>query len=304
VILVCGIPSEPPVALVLHELAVLGAAHAVFNQRLFERSRLSVAVRAGDIEGTLELDGARVDLRTVRAVYARLMDDAALPELRGEAEESPRRRRCRDLHAALEEWLEITPALVVTRAEPNASNGSKTFQAAVASAHGFLVPETLVTNDPEAVVRFRDAVGRVVYKSTSGARSIVTELDEADIGRLNALHWCPVHFQELIEGIDVRVHVVGRNVFGTAVASSAVDYRYGDADLRPVDVAPDVADRCVRLAHALGLPFAGIDLRLTSEDAVYCLEINPSPAYSYYEQATGQPIARSLAHLLADGGYS
>ena len=57
------------------------------------------------------------------------------------------------------------------------------------------------------------------------------------------------------------------------------------------------------LAHALGLPLAGIDLRLTSDDEVYCLEINRSPAYSYYEQVTGQRIARSLAHLLAGSGH-
>ena len=31
----------------------------------------------------------------------------------------------------------------------------------------------------------------------------------------------------------------------------------------------------------------------------YCFEANPSPAFTFYEDATGQPIGRSIAALLA-----
>jgi ABC-type amino acid transport system permease subunit len=53
------------------------------------------------------------------------------------------------------------------------------------------------------------------------------------------------------------------------------------------------------LAAALGLAFAGIDLRLTPEGEWYCFEANPSPAFTYYEAASGQPIADAVAALLA-----
>ena len=52
----------------------------------------------------------------------------------------------------------------------------------------------------------------------------------------------------------------------------------------------------------LGMPageLAGIDLRLTDDGRWFCFEVNPSPGFTYYEQATGQPIARSIARLLA-----
>jgi D-alanine-D-alanine ligase-like ATP-grasp enzyme len=51
--------------------------------------------------------------------------------------------------------------------------------------------------------------------------------------------------------------------------------------------------------QALNLAFAGIDLRITPQGAVYCLEVNPSPAFSCYEAHTGQPIAKALARYLA-----
>lgn len=52
------------------------------------------------------------------------------------------------------------------------------------------------------------------------------------------------------------------------------------------------------LAELTELPLAGIDLRRTADNEWYCFEINPSPGFSYYENATGQPIADAIAGLL------
>jgi hypothetical protein len=294
-ILVCGIPTEPPIALLLRELRELCAPVAVFNQRHFDAASFDFEMSDGAIHGAFQIEDETHPLESVQAVYARLMDDCSLPELRDEAPGSPRRHGCA---ARLLEWLEITPALVVTRAGPNASNGSKTYQATIAAAQGFLVPNTLVTNDPAAALAFYAEFGRVIYKSVSGIRSVVSQFDENDLLRLDSIRWCPVQFQEAVDGLDVRVHVVGETVFATAIESTDVDYRYGEAELAPFDLSRDLADRCIDLARALDLPFAGIDLRISSSGASYCFEVNPSPAYSYFQMATGQPIAQALAFLL------
>lgn len=67
-------------------------------------------------------------------------------------------------------------------------------------------------------------------------------------------------------------------------------------------ISTSLAQACVRLAQDLELPFAGIDLRETPEGDIVCFEVNPCPAYSYYEQRTGAPIARALVTWLA--GYA
>jgi glutathione synthase/RimK-type ligase-like ATP-grasp enzyme len=57
------------------------------------------------------------------------------------------------------------------------------------------------------------------------------------------------------------------------------------------------------MARALGLELAGIDLRIGADGVAYCFEVNPSPAFSFFELHTGQPIAASIAqHLLAPRG--
>ena len=43
----------------------------------------------------------------------------------------------------------------------------------------------------------------------------------------------------------------------------------------------------------------GIDLKITPEDDVYCFEVNPCPAFSYYEANADQPISAAVARYLA-----
>jgi hypothetical protein len=53
----------------------------------------------------------------------------------------------------------------------------------------------------------------------------------------------------------------------------------------------------------MDLPLAGIDLRRSRVDGEwYCFEVNPSPGFSYYEEATGLPIGAAIARLLMAGG--
>lgn len=303
-ILLAGIPTEPPLASVIDRLGEFGVTTLCFNQRAFDDSHLAWSLRAGRIDGHLTIAGRRYDLNGFTGIYARLMDDRVLPELEGEPADSPRRRHCRRLHDGLVGWIDQAPGRVVNRFRDMGSNASKPYQARLIRGHGFSVPETLVTNDPAIVRAFQARHGRVVYKSISGLRSIVSELNATDLDRLDALRACPVQFQAYIPGFDVRVHTVGNDVFATRIDSPGTDYRYADhgnggTALQPYDLPEALADRCRRLAGGLGLSFAGIDLRITPGNCVYCFEVNPSPAYTYYEAHTGQPIALALARFLA-----
>ena len=60
-------------------------------------------------------------------------------------------------------------------------------------------------------------------------RSIVREFRPEDESRLGMLAHLPTQFQAFIEGTNIRVHVVGNEVFATEIECDAVDYRYGGA---------------------------------------------------------------------------
>lgn len=305
-ILLCGIPSESPMALVSEALDSKGTPYVVLNQRKFSSMKMSLEIQGGRTTGKLQLNGDSYSVDDFTGVFTRMMDYQHLPELKDAPADSPEMNLCRNLFDTLVHWAEITPARVVNRVAPMGSNFSKPFQAQLIKRYGFDVPETLITNDPELVREFRAEHGRIIYKSISGVRSIVQTLSDDDMARIDDIRWCPTQFQAFVEGTNVRVHTVGDKVFATAISTEATDYRYaqrqsGDhADLREVELSDRVSEMCVNLAAGLGLAFAGIDLKITPDhDRVYCFEVNPSPAFSYYESQTGQPISRAVADYLS-----
>lgn len=306
-ILLGGIPSEGPHALLVEALDDLGLKYRFFNQRQCIVCDAELRIDSHGVDGKLRLGDENFRLGDFSAIYFRLMDDRILPELENEPEDSHSRKRTRALHDTLYRWLEIADARVVNRSDPQGSNGSKPYQAQLIARCGLRTPETLITNDPEKVISFQNKHGKIIYKSISGIRSIIKAFDDDDRARLEHIRWCPVQFQEFVPGTDMRVHVIGEDVFATEIISDRIDYRYarkqgGETTLRAVEIADDLAARCVALTAELGLIFSGIDLRIGPDGTATCFEVNPSPAYSYYQANAGQPIATSLARYL--GGLS
>ncbi|MFJ8042253.1 RimK family alpha-L-glutamate ligase [Kitasatospora sp. NPDC096147] len=295
-ILFYGRPEDPPLGRTVAAARRAGYPHLVVDQARLARYDF---VCGTGVPGRLAVDGRQVELAEVGAVYARPLELPAAP-----GQDAAARARAAAFHRWFTDWLDWADTLVVNRPLAMESNSSKPYQAQLIARAGFPVPETLVTDDPAEVREFRAEHGRVVYKSVSGIRSIVRELTPDDESRLHLVRGLPTQFQAYVPGRDVRVHVVGREVYAAAVDSAAVDYRYADRDglrteLTRYRLPPEVAERSVALAAALGLPLAGIDLRLRPDGAWVCFEVNPMPAHSYYESHTGLPIAAALAALLA-----
>ncbi len=304
-ILLCGIPSEPPVRLVAEAAEALGIETLMLNQREGARTGLEINVsRAGKALRYHSPGGTR-DLGSVTGAYVRLMDYHSLPEYSNSAAAvSHDRVRIEAWHAMLNDWLETASCRVMNRLKHSNSNMSKPYQAQLIARQGLRTPRTLITNQPDRVRAFQREHGRIIFKSISAHRSIVRELTAASSSRLDQIRMLPTQFQELIEGDNVRVHIVESEVFATRIQSDVVDYRYaadeGDTALyEPTELPEDIATKCRRLSQALNLPLCGIDLKLTNTGEYVCLEVNPSPAYNCFEEQTGQPIAKAIVRSLA-----
>jgi len=296
-ILLYGRPDDPPLAKTLEALQDAGASYLLLAQTALSSEGLRIEVGPRGVGGMLHVAGQRVALDRIRSVYARPL------ELPAYALDPVGAERARLLHEQLLEWLDVADALVVNRPRAMQANSSKPLQAQLIGAAGFAVPETLITSDEEEARAFWRKHGRVIFKSASGIRSIVQELDERTAARLPKLAALPTQFQAYVPGVDLRVHVVGNQAFAARIDSSVIDYRYaaqagGEATLTAVELPEAVRLRCVDLAAGMELPLAGIDLRHRPDGEYVCLEVNPMPAYTFFQAHTGLPIASALAHLL------
>jgi glutathione synthase/RimK-type ligase-like ATP-grasp enzyme len=301
-VMLWGQPGDTPFEAVRSELARRNVAHLALEQeRALEIScTLDVAER---VEGVLELAAEAMAFDEIGAVYARPYESWRVLGRAGHAPHSDEVRHGAALDQALYAWLDVADALVINRPSAMASNGSKPYQAELIRAQGFRVPETLVTTDPDAAREFVVRHGAVIYKSVSGVRSIVSRVTEEAMARLDDVAWCPTQFQAQVPGVDYRVHAVGERIFACEIRTEADDYRYAGRRSIPVEMTVaelpnDITERCVALSRSLGLELSGVDLRRTAEGEWYCFEVNPSPGFTYYEQAAGQPIAAAVADLL------
>lgn len=311
-IVLAGLPDEPPLARVATALDDLGIAFRMIDQRRHADLHLAFdpAGAQGVLQGNLRCAGQDdIALEEVTGLYQRLHSDESFPELCKLAQDDPARQRFSRFVTLFTVFSDLCTGRVLNRTPGIGTNNSKPFQAQIIARAGFGIPRTLITNAPERAREFvEDATtqGReVIFKSASAVRSIVRSVTADDLARLDHLRICPVQFQERVEGRDVRVHVVGSEVFATRITTTGVDYRYasrdegGSTELEPFDLPPEVAKRAVALSQMLDLPLAGIDLRETPDGDWVCFEVNPSPAYSYYEANTGQPISTAIARYLA-----
>lgn len=304
-ILVWSLPGDRQTALVLDALARKDAAYFFFDQH--EVLTAEIELHAGTrVSGFLKVGSQRLDLADVTAAYLRPYETSQIPSVARTGAQSTEHQRAVELEDALIGWSEITPALVVNRLSDMGPNGSKPYQAALIKACGFKTPDTLVTTDPEAVWAFWDQHPGIIYKSISGIRSIVSRLCIEDADRLAKIRWCPTQFQEYVPGDDYRVHVVGDRIFTTRIVSLADDYRYASrkgekAYLEASEVPKEVAERCLKMAHKMRLWVSGIDLRLTPQGEWYCFEVNPSPGFTYFQDACDFAIDEAIAHLLIAG---
>jgi glutathione synthase/RimK-type ligase-like ATP-grasp enzyme len=289
-ILVWGERDDSPIAAVLSALERRRARFSHVDRAALARLRYDLTI-AGEIDGWLTLGGRRVGADRIGGVY-----------LRPGPTDDP---RVLAASAALLALVGVMPATVAVVNRPSAgrSNASKPYQLGLIADAGLDVPDTLVTTDVAAARAFLDRHERLIYKSTSGIRSIVAVLERRDAARLEGVAAGPVQLQAYVPGTDVRVHVVGDRWFACEIHSDAADYRYASAsgtpaELRAREIPPGLGEQLVTLSRRLGLAIAGIDLRLTPDGRWVCFEVNPSPGFTWYEEATGHPIADAVADLL------
>lgn len=301
-ILLWGVPGDAPLEAVRAALQQLGADFRLLDQRYAAGMEITFDVRGrGGLCGKIVEPEGEIDLSHVGSAYVRPLETSkACPGLEAD---DPAYLRAVTVDASLVAWADLSSATVVNRPVAMASNNSKPYQLRLIADAGLAVPDTLVTTEESAVRRFHRRHGTIIYKSVSGVRSIVSRLTSAQSEALVDVANCPTQFQQYIPGTDVRVHVAGSAVLATEIVSTADDYRYAtrvnaNVAMAQVELPNEIAASCRCVVRRLGLAVAGIDFRRSPEGKWYCLEVNPSPGFTYFEAATGQPIAAAVAQFL------
>lgn len=176
----------------------------------------------------------------------------------------------------------------------------KPLQLSFARKCGFMVPQTIVTNDPTRIRSFfQECTEQVVAKpllsefrelEKGGINAIYAELLKIDLLMDDAsLRAMPYIFQKKIHmEFEVRVTIFGGKIVATKITRTdnrdAIDQHLGELRIEPYLPSPDLAARCRLLVESMGLAFACIDLAIDAFGEVYFLELNQSGQFLWIEE--------------------
>jgi hypothetical protein len=166
----------------------------------------------------------------------------------------------------------------------------------------------MVTSDPDSARTFIKRRGPVIYKPLSTplyrvdgvsctveVREVTTdEIDDAVAGTAHL-------FQQRIDKTsDVRVTVIGDQVFCVRIDSDLLDWRTDYSMLAYSVVQPPhgISEALRAYLDRFRLVFGAFDFAVDSEGQWWFLECNPSGQWAWLEPETGLPMAAAMADLL------
>ncbi|MFC9680020.1 ATP-grasp ribosomal peptide maturase [Streptomyces sp. NPDC056948] len=257
------------------------------------------------LHGLLHTPTRTADLANVRALYYRRPTGFAFPHL----DEQDAKFAITQARYGLGGVLASLPGcLYVNHPHRIGDAEFKPSGLAVAVEAGLLVPPTLVTSSPDAAREFIKAYGPAIYKPlynpiylVDGVSSVVkvAEVSTADID--DDVAGTAHLFQKRIPKVaDVRVTVIGREVFCVRIDSDLLDWRtdYSKLSYTPVDAPLGTVPALHHYMDHFGLVFGAFDFAIDGEGRWWFLECNPSGQWYWLETETGLPMCAALADLL------
>jgi len=196
----------------------------------------------------------------------------------------------------------ITDPYVLMRAS------NKILQLSVAKKIGFLIPETLITNDVDFLKeKLLKSVKKWIIKPLSNGKlthnkivstNLITK-DFINKDNLESIRIAPHIFQEYInKDFDLRLIVVKDKFFPVKIISeNKIDWRKGKNVYIKTDIPSDIKEKCLKYMREFNLQFCAFDFVCKNEN-YYFLEGNPNGQWLWIEFETDYPISREIIKLL------
>ncbi|MEU6597817.1 ATP-grasp ribosomal peptide maturase [Streptomyces flaveolus] len=305
-VLVVTCLNDPTADVVINELHDRGVPVVRFDSGDFPHA-LSVAatITTDGLDGTLSTPTRTAELSQARALYYRRPSGFAYPHL----SEQDARFAITQARYGLGGVLASLPGCLYVNHPWRIGDAEfKPAGLTAAAAVGFQVPPTLITTEPDVARAFIKRYGPAIYKPLATPAYFVdgvsntVKVAEVAVDDIDATVAGTAHlFQQKVDKTaDVRVTVIGSEVFAVRIDSDLLDWRTDYSQLRytPVTPPPRITDALYAYLARFGLVFGAFDFAIDRAGTWWFLECNPSGQWYWLEPETGLPMLAAMADLL------
>ncbi|MDN3260787.1 ATP-grasp ribosomal peptide maturase [Streptomyces sp. CSDS2] len=274
---------------------------------------LAVTARFGTcpapVAGQVRTPSRTADLKNIRSLYWRRPTWPAFEHL----DEADARFAVAQVRHGLGGVLYALPSCrYVNHPLRNFEAEHKPLQLAVAQRLGLTVPPTLVSNDLSEVREFIATHREVVYKVLRwtpyrrGEEGMTTWTEPVTADELDeSITVVPHLFQARVDKVaDLRVVVVGRQVFAVRIDSDLLDWRqdYSALTYSVTDLPDRLEKTLIAYLEHFGLASGSFDLAVDRQGNTHWLELNPNGQWGWLEDETELKLTAAFADLLEQGG--
>jgi hypothetical protein len=164
-----------------------------------------------------------------------------------------------------------------------------------ATKHGLKIPATLVTDN--TIPTYKSIFKRVL----GGAH---TEM----LNHKKQFSFGVGFAQEFLPGNEIRIYVVGQETFCFHMKSSSLDYRekqdvevvyIPESEVATSSELSDASGKIKAMSHEKGLYFSASDLKRNEAGDLCFLEMNTSPMFVRFDQASQGELCATMVNWLA-----
>lgn len=187
-----------------------------------------------------------------------------------------------------------------------------------AKSVGFLIPETLVTNNKAELLNFYSHHSQVISKQLSALYNFQVNVEHlSSIGTTlitdKQIELLPDRFaitlfqKYIVKELEIRVFFFKDRFFSMAIFSqndskTQIDYRHYNTENPnrniPFDLPLEIELKLKEFNQKTGHTTGSFDLILTPEGKYYFLEINPSSQFHWVSQNCNYYIEKEIAEIL------
>lgn len=219
----------------------------------------------------------------------------------------------------LEQWASFYKGLMIFRSAlwincPVSSYYAENKICQLTEAHklGFLIPDSLATNNPIKIIENFSDYEKIICKSVDTLMfeenkkeafcySTPISLKAIDASSIKKI---PAFYQyNLSPKIDYRITVVGDITFSVQIVNDGNgvegDWRLLKDSVQFVEanLPKTIKEMCILITKSLGLKFGAIDLAY-HKGKFYFIELNPTGEWGWLVEAVNLPIHTSITNLL------
>lgn len=190
--------------------------------------------------------------------------------------------------------------------EPNITTlaENKLIQLKAAQDAGFIVPRTIVSNEPAIIRQFCAMLKyEVVVKPVKGSLGLplfTQKVTEEHLKSDESLSLSPAIYQECISGNKhIRAHCFGDAVYAVLIESEQLDWRQ-NLDI-PFNIfeLDENTKMCLRqVLKILKLKMGIFDLKFNEEGKIVWLEVNPQGQFLFTEGLSGFDLTSAFAEFI------